>query len=303
MPAVRTTVLIMLMLSCGACVYLRPKPTQATDPAAVRELIPVQLKLQAADAASAHLLLTEVGRTGTAGFNAPIWRIAYRPFQEHLKRVLVVSGIHGNETAGVDYVLELIQSLTEPARSAAGYDLDVLPLVNPWGYVHDRTFSANGVDIGRDFTDFDSHEAKVVRRFLRGKRYDLVIDLREDPQAAGFCLWRYGPEDAGVSERIVGRIRAAGYPIQHEADMLLLKPRNGIVDAPMWGLTVLRLFRQLTIAGYMRRNVSSDVFTVVTPAALALNDRIAMQRIAVEELLAEFAALRSDSRLPQPEGE
>jgi len=34
---------------------------------------------------------------------------------------------------------------------------------------------------------------------------------------------------------------------------------------------------------------------VVTPAALALEDRIAMQRIAVEELLAGYAAVPQDS--------
>ena len=292
MPAIRTTVLFMLLLSCGACAYLRLKPPDAIDAPTVRDLMPVQLKLQAADAASAHLLLTEVGRTSTPGFNVPIWRIAYRPFQAQLKRVLVLSGLHGNETAGVDYVLELIQGLTGPVRSATLYDMDVLPLVNPWGYVHDRPSSWNGVDIGRDFTDFDSHEAKVVRRFLREKRYDLVIDLREDPRAAGFCLWQYGMDNTDVSDRIVRRIQAAGYPLEHETHMILLRPRNGIVDAPLWGLTILRLFRQMTISGYMRRAVSSSVFTVVTPAGLALEDRIAMQRIAVEELLAGYAAVQ-----------
>jgi hypothetical protein len=98
--------------------------------------------------------------------------------------------------------------------------------------------------------------------------------------------------NTGASDRIVGRIQAAGYPIERETHMILLRPRNGIVDAPLWGLTILRLFRQMTISGYMRRAVSSSVFTVVTPAGLALEDRIAMQRIAVEELLAGYAAVQ-----------
>jgi hypothetical protein len=302
MPAMRTTaVLLMLVLSCGACTYLRLKPPAVIDAPAVRDLTPVLQKLQAADAASVHLLVTEIGRARVRGFDGPIWRVAYRPFHEHLKRVLVLSGMHGSETAGVEYVLELIQSLTEPVRPATLYDMDILPLVNPWGYVHDRPTSWNGVDIGRDFTGFDSREARVIRRFLREKRYDLVIDLREDPHASGFCLWQYGMESAGVSGRIVSRIQAVGYPLEHEAHLVFLRPRNGIVDAPMWGLTFLRLFRQLTIAGYMRRTVSSNVFTVVTPAALALQDRIAMQRVAVEELLAAYAAAPHDS-IPSADG-
>jgi predicted deacylase len=209
-----------------------------------------------------------------------------------LKQVLILAGIHGNETAGVSYVAQLIQGLTRPPGPPTTYDMDVIPIVNPWGYVHNLPFNCNGVDIGLDFTDFDSHEARVVRRFLRDKRYDLVLDLREDPEADGFCIWQYGLDDAGASGRMVSRVQAAGYPIAHDTTMMFLKPRNGIVEAPMWGLTFLRLSRRLTVAGYIRRNVSNVVFTVVTPATLPLEDRIAMQRIAVETLLDEYATTR-----------
>ncbi len=153
-------------------------------------------------------------------------------------------------------------------------------------------FNRNGVDIGLDFTDFDSHEARVLRRFLREKHYDLVLDLREDPDANGFCIWQYGLDGAGASGRMVSRVQAAGYPIAHDTSLMFLKPRNGIVEAPLWGLTFLRLSRQLTIAGYIRRYVSNIVFSAVTPAALPLEDRIAMQRIAVETLLDEYGISR-----------
>jgi hypothetical protein len=61
-------------------------------------------------------------------------------------------------------------------------------------------------------------------------------------------------------------------------------------------LAFWRLTRQLTIAGYMRRNVSSGVFSIVTPARLPLQDRIAMQRAAVEALLAELAEPNNQTR-------
>jgi hypothetical protein len=53
----------------------------------------------------------------------------------------------------------------------------------------------------------------------------------------------------------------------------------------MWGLGFLRLLRQLTLAGYVRQNVSSGVYTIVTPQRAPLADRMAMQRMAIETLL------------------
>ena len=288
----RLVAILTVLWFTGACSYLRAyKPYDTVSPV-VRELAPIQQTLQASDAASPHVLLTEIGQTTYKEFEAPIWRLAVRPFQPGLKQVLILAGIHGNESSGVGYVVQLVESLARRPGSSTACDMDVIPIVNPWGYVHNLPFNRNGVDIGQDFSDFGSHEARVVRRFLREKRYDLVLDLREDPKADGFCIWQYGLDDAGASGRTVSRLQAAGYPIAHDTDMMFLKPRAGIVDAPLWGLTFLRLSRQLTIAGYLRRNVSNVVFSLVTPAALPLEDRIAMQRIAVETLLNEYGAPR-----------
>jgi hypothetical protein len=293
MPLLRTSALFILLLACAGCTYLRPARSYTTGAAAVRELATVRQALQEADAASAHLLLTQIGRVDAPGFDAPIWRMAYRPFQPDLKQVLVLAGLHGNETAGVGCVLALIQRLRSAPGPAALYDMDILPLVNPWGWVHDLPLTPAGVDIATDFSGFDSHEARVLRRFLREKRYDLVLDLREDAAAEGFYLRQYGMDETRAAARTVERIRAAGHPIEHDSGGILLKPSDGIVATSLWGLAPLRLTRRLTIAGYIRQGGSGSVFTVVTPAALLLEERIAMQQAAVETLLTEFAVPKS----------
>jgi len=275
----------MMMMACSACSYLRwHEPDSAAYPA-VRDLAPAQQTLRAADEASPYVLLTVIGRISYTDFEAPFWYVAYRPFQAGLKRVLILAGIQGGGIAGVDYLLDAVGDLSATAPGSVACDMDILPIVNPWGYVFNLPFSRNEIDIGRDFATFDSPEARVIRRFLRAKQYDLVIDLREDPDASGFSVWQYGLSDDNVSARIVSRIRSGGFPVENDTGLLLLKPRDGIVAAPMWGLTFLRLFRQLTLAGYVRQNVSSVVYTVVTPQRLPLADRVAMQRMAVETLI------------------
>ena len=288
-----------MLAVCGGCSgALRLLRPHAEDVApVVRELDPVGAGLQAADDASAHLLLSQIGRTHppSAAPELPVWRMVYRPFQPGLKEVLLVAGVHGNETAGVECALQLVRSLAAATPASAPYDLDVLPLINPWGYVHDLPTSPVGVDIGTDFSSFDSHEARLIRRFLRDKRYDLVVDLREDAGADGFSIWQYGLPDTAASRQVVDRVRAAGYPIADSTAVAFLRPKQGVVSAPMWGLSLLRLSRELTLAGFIRGGgVSSVVFTVVTPAGMPLNDRTAMHRIAVETLLAEYALPSAD---------
>jgi hypothetical protein len=281
---------ILLVLACAGCGWvrlLRPK-TEATATVA-RDVGPVHTALQAADEASAHLLLSAIGQTNTPGVDVPVWRMVYRPFQPDLRRVLLLAGVHGNETAGVECTLQIVDRLKSASPASAPYDLDVVPLLNPWGYVHDLAAGPGGVDIGTDFASFDSHEARILRRFLREKRYDLVIDLREDSEAEGFSIWQYGLPDTTVARGVVAQVRAAGYPIEDSAVAALLRPQDGVVDAPMWGLTILRLTRRLTLAGYVRgEGVSTLVFTVVTPAGMPLGDRTAMQRMAVETLIDAF---------------
>jgi hypothetical protein len=289
MPQLRAAAIFVLVILGGACSALQRSQPAGIDATAVRELSAVQAVLEAADRASAHLLLTEIGRVVYPGMDAPIWRAAYRPFRADLKQVLVLAGTHGNETAGLEYALTLIERLRSAPAPDTLYDLDVIPMANPWGWVHDRPYTWGGVDIAGDFNRFNSKEARIIRRFLRDKRYDLVLDLREDPRAGGFYLRQYAIGRIEASARIIDRLRTAGYPIESDSDGILLKPQDGILDMPGWSLAVMRSARQLTMAGYIRQNVSSRVFSVVTPARLPLADRIAMQRAAAEELLAEFA--------------
>lgn len=60
--------------------------------------------------------------------------------------ILVVGVIHGNENAGLP-ILDRLGELPVPA----GYDLWLLPLLNPDGYADDVRGNANGVDLNRNF--------------------------------------------------------------------------------------------------------------------------------------------------------
>ena len=286
--SMRVLVLLLLPWVLGSCSLLRARHTTGYSYPVVRSLAPLQDRLQAADAASPNVLLVDLGQVNAPDFVAPFWRVVYRPFQPGLQRVLIIAGVQGNGAAGVEVTLGLVRELAAPSADGALYDADILPLVNPWGWVHGVGAGPNGVDIEWDFANFTCPESRIIRRFLREKRYDLVIDLREDPEASGFYIWQYGLDSTAASERIVGELRAKGYPIETDIREVLLTPTDGVIAAPMWGLRLMKLFDQLTLSGYLRQNTSSVVYSVVTPSVLPLEDRIVMQRIALATLISEY---------------
>jgi hypothetical protein len=161
----------------------------------------------------------------------------------------------------------------------------MIPIVNPWGWGHDIRFNRNGIDINRDFSSFESREATIIKRFLKDRHYDLMIDLHEDPSAGGFYIYQYGMSNTIIAENLVDTIKKKGYPIEEDVSMVILETENGIIDAPMWGLWYMRLTGQLSLANYYRLNNSRRVYTVETPTSLPMEDRIIMQRAAVEALI------------------
>jgi hypothetical protein len=226
-----------------------------------------------------------IGHVHYDGFQAPLWLVSYRPPKADGRRILINGGIHGNEPAGVECIVQVIESLATHQSHFTEPAVDWLPIVNPWGWAHDIRYNPAGIDINRDFASKHSPEARLVIQFLKDKEYDLMVDLHEDPSAAGFYLYQYGLPQKIISEEIVASIAAAGYPIEDSVNMLLLKTRNGIIDAPMWGLHYMQLSGQLSIANYYRLNCCRRVYTVETPTHLPFADRVEIQCSVVNQLI------------------
>ncbi|MFO7709815.1 MAG: hypothetical protein R6V84_16745 [Desulfobacterales bacterium] len=288
--ALRGLIVSAVLLAAASCSPWRIAPAPYGDeikPA--RALESLQRRLEAADADSVNLLLTDIGRIDYPGFSSVFWRVVYRPFEPGLKRVLIMAGARGNEAGGVECALGVIEALRAAPAPGSLFSADILPVVNAWGWVHDMGRNREKVDIEQDFGSFLSREARIVRRFLRGKRYDLVIDLREDEAAAGFSIRPFAPETTAAAERIVAEIRSRGYPIETRTGGFWHTPRDGVFTAPGWRLALAEWVGELSLPGYARRQVSPAVYAVVAPMALPPSDRVAMLRAALESLIAEHA--------------
>ena len=164
----------------------------------------------------------------------------------------------------------------------------MIPIVNPWGWVHDIRDNKAGIGINRDWPTFKARETEILRQILKNKTYDLMVDLHEDPTARGFYLIQYGLDDSSVGEKIVAAVEDMGYPIEQDVSLVTLKTVNGIIDAPMWGLWYMRLTGQLSITNYYRLNNSRFVYAIETPTILMWEDRLKIQITAVAMLLEHY---------------
>ena len=176
-----------------------------------------------------------------------------------------------------------VESVTEePDR------FDIVPLLNPWGWSRDVRYDRDGRDINRDFATFATQEARVFRDIVAGRRYVLAIDHHEDPSGKGFYLYQYAQRDTTATRATIDRVRRLGFAIEQDVSMVILRAKDGLIRAPRWGLWYMKATGQLSITNWLRLGGVDRVYTVETPEVLALEDRVALHRVA-------FASLAGDA--------
>ncbi|MBI9084836.1 MAG: M14 family metallocarboxypeptidase [Desulfobacterales bacterium] len=215
----------------------------------------------------------------------PLWHITRKAKKNPVRRVLITSGIHGNEPGGVETVLAFIRALDAEPDRYPNIEFHILPLLNPWGWTRNLRFNSNGTDINRDFSSFESVKARAIRTLVGQMRFDLVVNLHEDPEATGFYMYQYARPDKVLCRQIIETVRQSGFPVEQEIRMLLLKTEEGLIDAPLWGLWYMRLTRQLSFDNYCRLELSINVFTLETPMQGPMDTRVAVQLKALHILI------------------
>ena len=118
----------------------------------------------------------------------PIFSIATREPERARRRLLVLSGVHGNEQAGIVCVPEILERLWAEREALASVAVRIVTPVNPVGAAELSRFNAEGYDVNRDFVLFLTPEARVARDAYESFRPDFAISLHEGLQDAAFMF-------------------------------------------------------------------------------------------------------------------
>lgn len=197
-------------------------------------------------------------------------------------RVYLSSGIHGDEPAPPRAMLRLVEEGFFDDRC----NWFICPLLNPTGFHHRTRENHAKVDLNRDYKSPQADEAQAHVAWLqRQPNFDLIICLHEDWESKGFYLYELNPENRPtLASTMIEAARALG-PID---------PDSVIDGRPISEPGIIRpisdpLLRETWPEAIYLRNFHSTLnYTIETPSALPLDQRIATQCAVVKAALARF---------------
>jgi hypothetical protein len=206
---------------------------------------------------------------------------------EATRRLLVVSGVHGNEQAGIVCIPEILERF-DPSGPVA---LKVLTPVNAIGAAELSRFNADGYDINRDFTQFRTQEARTVRRVIEGFRPDVVLSLHEGPQDAAF-MFANRHVDGALARRLLRILEDGGTTLADKDYFgLRLQPPGLSASTPTQRAVVgtwERVFRMKAVNGWA---ADHGIPEITLESSWRNPDRAARVRAHVELTLALVAEL------------
>jgi murein peptide amidase A len=204
-----------------------------------------------------------IGEVDYRGLRYPILAVEYRPPGGAAHYVLNIGGIHGDEAGGVEAVYRMILECRTGKASAIG--MDFILCANPWGYRFDKRGNRDGIDLNRDFRALASQEAKIVDAYLKGRKYDLVIDHHENKYANGYSIICHDEEERPLVRAIIDGL--PGYGVATKTQKVENYER---------GITIMGLGEGKAFSQYagLRHSSSKRSFVIETPTDWDMEKRI-----------------------------
>jgi murein peptide amidase A len=193
--------------------------------------------------------------------------------------VLLLGGTHGDEPAGVETCLSLAAG---PLRPWLGrFDFEMVPCLNPYGYVHDQRHNAQDVDLNWAYTRDDLPEISLLRRLVHGRRFEFVLDFHEDWESPGYYLYELRRGAPVLGHRVIAAVSRV-CPINHNPQIEGW-PADGGLIAPDPDQEVGRRGAGIPLAMFYGH--TDHLLTSESASALGLAVRVAAHTAALEAVL------------------
>ncbi len=230
----------------------------------------------------------------------PLYCVHYAAKQANAALIYVSAGIHGDEPAGVECAMHLIELLADN-RQHHNFPLDaynwlISPCDNPYGYERDIRENAEGLDLNRMFETPNRcpETAFIAESLLRtqsphvqkqpnhntigkGLAIELALDLHEDKDSNGFYLWeRRLSECLPISGAVVKNVEGL-CAINREPFIEDHHNENGVIT-----LLDTVTSKGWTRGRYLVEHVNTRCLILETPTQLDWETRIGVHMMAVQ---------------------
>jgi hypothetical protein len=249
-----------------------PPPSMSCPPKKIRDYGDVVDRLKKISRRH-NLVLHPIGET--AGYRH--FLLSSNSLKPAARPLYLSAGTHGDEPAAVE---GLLQWLERGEWRKKNLNLFILPCINPWGYEHNRRENRDGLDINRQFRLGGCAEAHIVMRVLRGRRFDLGVELHEDIDSPGFYMYEIKSEPPYLGEKIVSAVLKHG-PVNRSRIIEGAKSKGGVIRPPNFTSKLLRR-KKWPLAFFLYSYHTPHKLTFETPGPCPFDVRVAQQVAALD---------------------
>ena len=206
----------------------------------------------------------------------PIYQVRLQSSADTPKHILVTGGMHGDEPAGVEAVLQFLKR--DNTTLLKNFSFLVIPCINPYGYVHNTRETLGDIDINRAFETEDIAEVTIIKKALGENQFSLAIDFHEDYDATGFYLYEGKRDEKYIGPDLATAAKAIG-PID---------PEDPGEDAPDLAEGVYKVATSWGTQGltpYLLHFHSEHVIISETPTVWQLEQRVALHLTILDTAL------------------
>lgn len=249
-----------------------PPPVKASSPAEIQTLA---AQLQAAGRAAGFRIEPFGEIEGCPLFALTKRTPGPRP------RIYLSAGLHGDEPAPPRTLLALLEAGEFDARA----NWFLCPLLNPAGLIRGTRENATGLDLNRDYKDVRSAEIAAHIGWLRRQPgFDLTLCLHEDWESTGYYLYELNPlQRPTLSHAMIAAV-ATVCPIETAtlidgreiAEPGIIRPIADPLMRENWPESI-----------YLRAHHTTLSYTVESPSALPLAQRVAAHSAAIRAAITQ----------------
>jgi len=256
----------------------------------VRSYRDVVKRLEAAAGNEGKLRLKRLGKVASKFYDYDLYLLQSQQAQRFFKwRVCLCAGIHGDEPAGVEAILRLLEDSSRLKGMLNNLHLTILPCINPYGFEHNTRTNGRGLDLNRQFRrKRPPIEVSLVKSAIGRTAYDLAMEFHEDVDTDGFYLYELtAGEETSWGPLIVEKI-GRRWPVNRRDEIEGMKSRNGLIHRQEQKDSFKKLVKtrlDWPQAFYFFAHGTKHCFTTETLITVDLKDRAEMHLTALEVAL------------------
>ncbi len=232
--------------------------------------------------------LREIAEVPYGDRSWPIYH-ARQPGLSSNKRLLVVAGIHGNEVAGALAAPNILSDVRAHPEIYRGLDLHLIAPANPVGLIRGARYDAYGCDINRDFSGFESIEARAIRDVIEETNPDFILSLHEGPHDGFFVIaTRSTPSLLAIA--VATALQSSGVELATHSNLGSRLSVPGVMEEGWFITGAKRLFRIRSLGAYAHQRRIPMLTTEGPWGASDIDSRVRAQMLAVRTVANELVS-------------